>query len=144
MIVNTAYIYMGNGGGGGTPVNPNLWQDGVSNYPVEFTLASISAEGLVLNSSYSKASDATFSELQLIDFTSLVISGRTLGYSTSNITIEFFDSDLQSLGKQSVPISRSQSTKTVNIPSQARIKNAKIKIRNASGFQVILSSALLT
>ena len=71
MIVNTAYIYMGvGGGGGGTPANPNLWQDGVANYPVEFTNSSISADGLLLN----KNATATFSELQLTDFANLKIT----------------------------------------------------------------------
>ena len=72
MIVNTAYIYMGvGGGGGGEPANPNLWQDGVSNYPVEFTNSSISSDGLHLAKG---GGAATFSELILTGFNSLTIS----------------------------------------------------------------------
>ena len=71
MIVNTAYIYMG----GGAAVNPNLWQDGVANYPVEFKNSSISSNGLKLNKT---GSDATFSELQLTGFNSLTISFTSL------------------------------------------------------------------
>ena len=72
MIVNTAYIYMG---GGGAEVNPNLWKDGVSNYPVVFTKgSSISAEGLHLPKN---GGAATFSELRLTGFNSLTISVNT-------------------------------------------------------------------
>ena len=82
MIVNTAYIYMGNGG---AAVNPNLWQDGVSNYPVEFNNSSISAVGLLLN----KNATATFSELQLTDFANLKISGKNDQFLNIEIKFEY-------------------------------------------------------
>ena len=141
MIVNTAYIYMGNGG---TPVNPNLWQDGVSNYPVELTNSSISADGLLLKSSTATKSTATFSELQLTNFTNLEISGNNLTFSNIDIKIEFFDSSDQLLGTVSTTFSRGTSTKTVTVPSPARIKNAKIKLTKTSNSSITLISAVLT
>ena len=142
MIVNTAYIYMGSGGGGGEPANPNLWQDGVANYPVEFTNSSISADGLLLN----KNSTATFSELQLTDFANLKITGNNGQFLNIEIKFEFFDSSDQLLGTRSAtfPPSTSTSTRTVEVPSKARIKNAKIKITNTTRYSVTLISAVLS
>lgn len=145
MIVNTAYIYMGSGGGGGgTPANPNLWQDGVSNYPVELTNSSISADGLLLKSNNSTKASATFSELQLTNFTSLEISGNSPEYRPIDIKIEFFDSSDQLLGTRSATFSIGTNTKTVEVPSPARIKNAKIKITNTSRFSMTIISAVLS
>ena len=140
MIVNTAYIYMGGGGGGGTPANPNLWQDGVSNYPVVFTNSSISADGLLLN----KNASATFSELQLTDFANLKISGKSGQLLNVEIKFEFFDSSDQLLGTRSATFPTSTSTRTVEVPSKARIKNAKIKITNTTRYSVTLISAVLS
>ena len=141
MIVNTAYIYMGNGGGGGTPANPNLWQDGVSNYPVEFTNSSISADGLLLN----KNATATFSELQLTDFANLKISGKNGQLLNIEIKFEFFDSSDQLLGTRIATFPPSTSTRTVEVPRKARIKNAKIKITNTTTrYSVTLISAVLS
>ena len=143
MIVNTAYIYMGDGGGGGggggTPANPNLWQDGVANYPVEFTNSSISANGLLLN----KRGAATFSELQLTDFAKLEISGNSQLLNI-DVKFEFFDSSDQLLGTKTVTFHMSISTRTVTVPSKARIKNAKIKITNTTSNSVTLISAVLS
>ena len=143
MIVNTAYIYMGVGGGGGggdTPANPNLWQDGVANYPVEFTNSSISANGLLLN----KKGAATFSELQLTDFANLEISGNHSYFANIEIKFEFFDSSDQLLGTKSASFPKNTNTRTVTVPSNARIKNAKIKITNTANFSITLISAVLS
>ena len=139
MIVNTAYIYMGNGG---APVNPNLWQDGVSNYPVVFTNSSISSDGLLL----SGTSDATFSELTLTGFNSLTLSGSAnTVFSSISITVEFFNSTGKLLGTETAAFSKSAETKAVNIPSSAKIKNAKIKFTKAtSANTVTINSAVLT
>lgn len=139
MIVNTAYIYMG----GGAAVNPNLWQDGVANYPVEFTNSSISADGLILPNN---GSAATFSKLSLSDFNSLTLSGNASpAFGTTKIVIEFFNSAGQSLGTETMTFSTSYKTLTVNIPSSAKLKNAKIKITNtATGKSFTVSTALLS
>lgn len=143
MIVNTAYIYMGDGGGGGgTPANPNLWQDGVANYPVEFTNSSISADGLLLN----KNATATFSELQLTDYNSLTIS-RVIGSGAFpiDIKIEFLNSEGQLLGKAAASFIADTQPQTVNIPGSAKIQNAKIRMTNTSKvLAVTLSSAVLS
>lgn len=138
MIVNTAYIYMG----GGAAVNPNLWQDGVSNYPVEFTDSSISSEGLLL----SGRGNATFSELPLAGFNSLILYGSSNVFNGStSCTIEFFNSTGQSLGTEMVKFSKSVESKTVNIPSAAKIENAKIKMtNNARANTITISQALLS
>ena len=141
MIVNTAYIYMG----GGAAVNPNLWQDGVSNYPVVFTKGtSISSDGL----SFPKTGgEATFSELRLTGFNSLTISRNpdALLFANLNITIEFFNSADQLLGTETATFSKSVVTQTVNIPSSAKIQNAKISIKNTNKNSAItLVSALLS
>ena len=148
MIVNTAYIYMGVGGGGGgdTPANPNLWQDGVSNYPVVFTNSSISAAGLNFKS---VSGDATFSELPLTQFNSLTLSGRITsgpGISTKvEININFYSSDNVLLGTKTAGFTKSGGSVTVDIPSSAKKQNAKIKIeKTESGHAVTLSSALLS
>ena len=144
MIVNTAYIYMGSGGGGGEPVNPNLWQDGVSNYPVEFTgSCSISSAGLNFITS---PGSATFSELTLTGFNSLTLSGSAnTVFSSISITVEFFNSTGKLLGTETAAFSKSVETKAVNIPSSAKIKNAKIKITKAtSANTVTINSAVLT
>ena len=142
MIVNTAYIYMGSGG---TPVNPNLWQDGVSNYPVVFTNSSISAEGLKF---ISAPGDATFSELTLKSFNNLTLSGRTtLGGMNPKveISIEFYSSDNVLIGTTTATFSKSGNSVAVDVPSSAKIQNAKIKItKNTFDFTLTLSSALLS
>ena len=142
MIVNTAYIYMGNGG---SPVNPNLWQDGVSNYPVVFTNNSlIPSDGLKLAKD---GGAATFSELRLTDFNSLTISrdpDALLFYNLA-VTIEFFNSAGQLLGTETATFSNSVKTKTVNIPGSAKIQNAKIKMTNTwKNNPITLVSALLS
>ena len=145
MIVNTAYIYMGSGGG--TPVNPNLWQDGVSNYPVEFTNSSISSTGLELTKN---GASATFSELQLTGFNSLTTSLKpgTILFGSSSIKIEFLNTAGQVLGAETVKYKGDGTAlepKTVNIPSSAKIQNAKIRITNTSSYSSItLTSAVLS
>ena len=143
MIVNTAYIYMGSGGGGGEPANPNLWQDGVANYPVEFTNnSSIKPKYLTLT----YGGSATFSELLLTGFNSLTISKYGDSYHPNiPIKIEFFNSSGQLLGTETVTFVYSTTTHSVNIPSAAKIQNAKIRMTNESSNRIInLSSALLS
>ena len=144
MIVNTAYIYMGVGGG--TPANPNLWQDGVSNYPVVFTGGcSISADGLNFAQ---KPCDATFSELTLTQFNSLTLSGRTTAGGMNpkvEISIEFYSGDNVLIGTRSATFLKSENSVAVDIPSSAKIQNAKIKIKKAAyGLPSTLSSAVLS
>ena len=144
MIVNTAYIYMGSGGGGDTPANPNLWQNGVSNYPVEFTNSSIKATGLNF---IARQGDATFSELPLTYFNRLTLTGRiTSGPSrTTEISIEFYSSDNVLIGTTTAEFPKSEKSVTVDIPSSAKIQNAKIKIKKAAyGNPSIFSSAVLS
>lgn len=140
MIVNTAYIYMGSGG---APVNPNLWQDGVSNYPVEFAKGStISSDGLHLP--YAGGA-ATFSELQLTDFNSLTLSATITAFAKVSIDIEFYDVSGSLIGTEIAQFSKSGGTTTVNIPSSAKIQNAKIKILdNNMVYEVTINSALLS
>ena len=141
MIVNTAYIYMG----GGAAVNPNLWQDGVSNYPVEFTNSSISSEGLNFTSA---PGAATFSELPLTHFNSLTLTGRRIsggGQADVDIVINFNSSDNMLIGKTTATFSKSGNSVAVDIPSSAKIPNAKIKIEKAKyGSDATLSSAVLS
>lgn len=147
MIINTAYIYMGvGGGGGGTPANPNLWQDGVSNYPVVFTDGcSISSEGLNFTQT---PGEATFSELPLTQFNRLTLSGRTSGpfiNAKVEINIEFYSSDNVLIGTTTAVFTKSGNSVTVDIPSSAKIQNAKIKIKkSAYGYPSTLSSAVLS
>lgn len=141
MIVNTAYIYMGNGV---APVNPNLWQDGVSNYPVEFNNSSISSKGVNLTKN---GGAATFSELRLTDFNSLTISRPDDYTSLVNIrvAIEFFNSSDQLLGTENARFETSVKAVTVNIPSSAKIRKAKIRMTNTNTNNAItLVSALLS
>lgn len=139
MIVNTAYIYMG----GGAAVNPNLFQDGVSNYPVVFTSsASISSDGVYLPYNYSSA---TFSELPLTDFNSLTLSITIKGSAGTILPIEFYDASGSLIETVSVEFRGSGGTKTANIPSPAKIENAKIKITNKSSIaNITINSALLS
>ena len=131
------------GGGGGTPANPNLWQDGVANYPVEFTnSSSIKPEYLTLT----RGGSATFSELLLTGFNSLTISVYD-GTLIANIPIkiEFFNSSGQLLGTETVTFAFSTSTQSANIPSAAKIQNAKIRMTNEnSNKNINLSSAVLS
>lgn len=139
MIVNTAYIYMG----GGAAVNPNLFQDGVSNYPVVFTSsASISSDGVYLPYSYSSA---TFSELPLTDFNSLTLSIIIKGADGTILPIEFYDASGSQIETVSAEFKGSGGTSSVNIPGAAKIENAKIKITNKSSIaKITISSALLS
>ena len=143
MIVNTAYIYMGSGGGG-EPANPNLWQNGVSNYPVEFTNSSIKDTGLQF---ITRQGDATFSELPLTYFNRLTLTGRiTNGPTrTTEISIEFYSSDNVLIGTTTAEFQRSEKSVTVDIPSSAKIQNAKIKIKKTDyANSLTISSALLS
>ena len=143
MIVNTSYIYMGSGG---AAVNPNLWQDGVSNYPATFTGGcQISWDGLHMPS---PAGDATFSELPLTNFNTLTITGR-LFYDMplqTNISIEFYSRDNVLIGGTTMRVSTFGDTAAINIPSSAKIKNARIKIKKdtTAGTYITLSSAVLS
>ena len=132
-------------GSGGTPVNPNLWQDGVSNYPVELTNSTISSAGLNFTQA---AGAATFSELTLTNFNRLTISGKSAGSginAKAEISISFYTSDNVLLGTTTATFTKSGGSVTVNIPSSAKIQNAKIKIQNkAYGNPVTLASALLS
>lgn len=146
MIVNTAYIYMGSGGGGGTPANPNLWQDGIANYPVELTDAAISSAGLNF---ISKPGAATFSELPLTYFNKLTLTGRTTGGTVTakvEININFYSGDNVLLGTATATFSKSGNSVAVDIPSSAKIQNAKIKIEKSAygNSSLTLSSALLS
>ena len=144
MIVNTAYIYMGSGGGGGEPANPNLWQNGVSNYPVEFTNSSIKPDGLKF---ITKQGDATFSELPLTYFNRFTLTGRiTSGPTrTTEIGIEFYSSDNVLIGTTTAEFPKSEKSVTVDIPSSAKIQNAKIKIKKTDYYtSLTFSSALLS
>ena len=144
MIVNTAYIYMGSGGGGGEPANPNLWQNGVSNYPVELTNSSITAAGLTF---ITGLGDATFSELPLTHFNRLTLTGRiTSGPSrTSEISIEFYSSDNVLIGTTTAKFPKSETSVAVDIPSSAKIQNAKIKIKKTDfSSSLTFSSAVLS
>ena len=139
MIVNTAYIYMG----GGATVNPNLWQDGVSNYPVVFiSSSSISSDGLYLPYN---TSAATFSELPLTDFNSLTLSVTIKGASGTLLPIGFYDASGSLIETVTAEFKGSGGTTTVNIPSSAKIQNAKIKITNKSSIATItVNSAVLS
>ena len=144
MIVNTAYIYMGSGGGGGEPANPNLWQDGVANYPVELTDCSIKTDGLKF---ITRQGDATFSELPLTYFNRFTLTGRiTSGPSrTTEIGIEFYSSDNVLIGTTTAEFPKSEKSVTVDIPSSAKIQNAKIKIKKTDYYSSLtFSSALLS
>ena len=141
MIVNTAYIYMGTGG---APINPNLWQDGVSNYPVEFNNSSISSNGVQLTKN---GGAVTFSELSLTDFNSLTIS-RPSDYTSGlyvSVEIKFFNSSDQLLGTENASFNSKETVAAVNIPSSAKIQKAKISMTNKSKNNAItLVSALLS
>ena len=145
MIVNTAYIYMGvGGGGGGTPANPNLWQDGVAHYPVVFTNSSITADGLNF---VTRPGDATFSELPLTYFNRLTLSGRMTnsGASKAKIKIEFYSGDNVLIETPTTEFLRSEKSVAVDIPSSAKIQNAKIKIKKTETLPTVtLSSAVLS
>ena len=145
MIVNTAYIYMGvGGGGGGEPANPNLWQHGVSNYPVELTNSTITAKGLNFKTGLG---DATFSELPLTYFNRFTLTGRiTNGPTrTTEISIEFYSSDNVLIGTTTAEFPRSEKSVTVDIPSSAKIQNAKIKIKKTDYVSSLtFSSAVLS
>ena len=142
MIVNTAYIYMG----GGAAVNPNLWQDGVSNYPVAFTGGcSISWAGL----NFAPAGgDAIFSKLPLTNFNSLTLTGRLNQDmpGQENIYIEFYSRDNVLIGTTTARITTYGDAAAVNIPTSAKIQNAKIKIRKefSYGGDITVSSAVLS
>ena len=143
MIVNTAYIYMGSGGGA---VYPNLWQDGVSNYPVEFTgNCSMSWGGLHFAAS---GGAAIFSEVPLTNFNSLTLSGRLNGSGVlqENIYIEFYSRDNVLIGTTTAALTTHENAVAVNLPSSAKIQNAKIKIRKefSYGYDITLSSAVLS
>lgn len=142
MIVNTAYIYMG----GGAEVNPNLWQDGVSNYPVEFTDGcSISWAGLNIPKT---GGSAIFSKLPLTNFNRLTLSGRLIMdmLAYEDIYIEFYSRDNVLIGTTTAKFSKNESAAAVDIPSSAKIQNARIKIRKdfSYGGDLILSSAVLS
>ena len=132
-------------GNGGAAVNPNLWQDGVSNYPVELTNSSISSEGLNFRSA---PGDATFSELPLTHFNSLTLTGRRISggsLSETDIGISFYSSDNMLIGTTTATFSKSGNSVAVDIPSSAKIPNAKIKIEKAKyGADATLSSAVLS
>ena len=144
MIVNTAYIYMGSGGGGGEPANPNLWQNGVANYPVEFTDSSIKASGLNF---ITRPGEATFSELPLTYFNRLTLTGRITNGPTrkTEISIEFYSSDNALIGTTTAEFPKSEKSVTVDIPSSAKIQNAKIKIKKTDYMSSLtFSSAVLS
>ena len=86
MIVNTAYPFMI----AKTPAaNPNLFENGVSNYQTAFNRASLDTSGLKLQTN----ATADFYGIPLSKFSILNFSGNGGAFSKSTIYIEVLDTN---------------------------------------------------
>ena len=139
MIVNTAYPFMI----AKTPAaNPNLFENGVSNYQTAFTNASLDASGLSLQNS----GKASFYSIPLSNFSILNFSGVTVGFSSGKVWIaildtngdEIYRSNFFELNKSSAGASYRKFT----IPEQYRQDGYGIQFITTSNRATIYSASL--
>lgn len=137
MIVNTAYIYMGNAGG---PANPVIFRGTEINYGYSGTNFTETSEGFKMTG----ASELLFTGLDLSNFVKLVVNVKT-GSSKEYLTVNFIDAS----GNVSANIrktfdSHSISSNTYAIPAEYRNPRTKIKFSTTNGRNITLLYAKLS
>lgn len=141
MIVNTAYPFMI----AKTPAaNPNLFENGVSNYQTAFTNASLDTSGLNLQS----GGIADFYGIPLSKFSILNFSGKSAAFAKVTIYIEVLDTNgdpiYTSAGFELNRANSSPSNHAFTIPEQYRRDGYGIRFKIPSGYSAIIYSASFT
>ena len=139
MIVNTAYIYMGDGG---AVVNPVIFSQNEINYKYTGTNFKITSDGYI---EIDSNSELTFENLDLTTFEKLAVRAKNDYPRTINLTANVIDSS----GNVSSDIKLSflaQQTQTKRFDIPAEFKKAKMKIKfSIAGTAVLtLQSAILS
>ena len=138
MIVNTAYPFMI----ARTPAaNPNLFENGVSNYQTAFTNASLDTSGLSLQPN----ATADFYNIPLSKFSILNFSGKSNTFAKSTIYIEVLDTNGTSIytsnGFELNKSNSSPSNHAFTIPEQYRKDGYGIRFKTPNGYSAIIYSA---
>ena len=138
MIVNTAYPFMI----AKTPAaNPNLFENGVSNYQTSFTKASLDTSGLHLQPN----ATADFYNIPLSKFSILNFSGNGGAFAKSTIYIEVLDTNGTSIyTSNSFELNKgnsSPSNHAFTIPEQYRKDGYGIRFKTPNGNTAIIYSA---
>ena len=138
MIVNTAYPFMI----AKTPAaNPNLFENGVSNYQTAFNRASLDTSGLKLQTN----ATADFYGIPLSKFSILNFSGNGGAFSKSTIYIEVLDTNGTSIytsrGFELDKGNSSPSNHAFTIPEQYRKDGYGIRFKTPNGYSAIIHSA---
>lgn len=139
MIVNTAYPFMI----AKTPAaNPNLFENGVSNYQTAFTNASLDASGLSLQNS----GKASFYNIPLSNFSILNFSGVAAGFSKGRVWIAILDTNGNEIDRSSFfelnTSSSGASDRTFTIPEQYRQDGYGIQFITTTTRVTIYSASL--
>ena len=138
MIVNTAYPFMI----AKTPAaNPNLFENGVSNYQTSFTKASLDTSGLKLQPN----ATADFYNIPLSKFSILNFSGNGGSFSKSTVYIEVLDTNGTSIyTSNGFELNRSNSSPSnhaFTIPEQYRKDGYGIRFKTPNGYLANIYSA---
>ena len=138
MIVNTAYPFMI----AKTPAaNPNLFENGVSNYQTSFTGASLDTSGLNLQPN----ATADFYNIPLSKFSILNFSGKSNTFAKSTIYIEVLDTNGTSIytsnGFELNKSNSSPSNHAFTIPEQYRKDGYGIRFKTPNRSTAIIYSA---
>lgn len=139
MIVNTAYPFMI----AKTPAaNPNLFENGVSNYQTAFTNASLDASGLSLQNS----GKASFYNIPLSNFSILNFSGVGVGFSKGRVWIAILDTNGDEIDRSGYfelnKSSAGASDRAFTIPEQYRQDGYGIQFITTSLSATIYSASL--
>ena len=140
MIVNTAYIYMGRGGG--VPGNPVIFSQNEINYKYTGRNFKITSDGYIEMDSNS---ELMFEKLDLTTFEQLAVKAQNGYPRTLSLTANVIDSSgnvssdfkLEFLGAQT-------RTKRFNIPPEFKKTNVKIKFSLGGSGALTLQSAILS
>ena len=139
MIVNTAYPFMI---AKKPAANPNLFENGVSNYQTAFTNASLDASGLLLQNN----GKASFYNIPLSKFSILNFSGVGGGFSKGRVWIAILDTNGAQIYKSGYfelnSSSSGASNLTFTIPEQHRQDGYGIQFITTNTRATIYSASL--
>ena len=134
MIVNTAYPFMGKKG---PEVNPNIWENGVVNYPYVLSGAGVQWDPNLNRFIVSSPNDVTFT-LPLKKFTK--IQFNVSANNKSGILQIYIKDDADP--RQQFDVGFSQKTIEYNIPAKYQSDNTEI-ILHAARFTIYANSGLM-
>lgn len=141
MIVNTAYIYMGVGGGG-AEVNPVIFSKNEINYKYTGTNFYITPDGYI---GIGGNSELIFEDLDLTTFEKLTITAYNDLNKTQYLTVNVIDSSGNVSNGITLSFNRNNTgTNLFDIPAEFKRAKMKIKFSLPAFSQLTLQSAILS